>query len=170
MFDTYGPFTLKSHDKGGIDALYKEIDEYDPPGLSSGMGVYIVATKNEKGVPSPIYVGKTFRAFGTRLKEHFELHKFEDLSAKGPLSVFLLARAKNGRPVAAKLATERDKKLIAHLELILIGTCYKLNRDLANVQLKRFYDAFHVPGYIDHEISERDNAAKQLSKLLKTKI
>jgi hypothetical protein len=170
MFDTWGPFTLKSHDKNGIDDLYLQIRSCGTPNLEEGKGVYIVAVEDSIGQFLPRYVGKTVRqGFGTRLKQHFDHEKFAHLPADGAVSIFLIALAHSGIVNIGPVEDESKQEwAITHLELSLISTCSKLNEDLEN---KHRYssDSLHVPGYIDEGPRDRDfPAAQALSKLLKT--
>jgi len=171
VFDTYGPFTMPTHDVRGIEHLFDEQIKKDPtPDVHRGVGVYIVATENSEGVLIPRYVGRTNKEFGLRIMQHFKAAKFQKLAENGPLMFFFLARAKDGRILKhGEAGGAENTKAINHLELLLIGTCLKLNRDLLNRQQTRFHQNFHVAGYLDNGPSERDfPAAHALSRLLKT--
>lgn len=168
MFDTYGPFTLRMHDIGSIDALFQEIATDPTADIEHGKGVYIVAASNADGVVVPWYVGRTFRQFGSRLKEHFEGYRFVELAGYGEVMFFFLALVRNG-VIVQRRPNENQKHAIRYLELLLIGTSLKLNPQLLNKQQKRFHQDLHVAGYIDNGPAERDfPAAQALSKLLKT--
>jgi len=168
MFDTYGPFELASHDKNGIDGLYKQIQSDEAENLQFGIGIYIIAAKNDTGEPVPLYVGMTTREFGCRLVEHFEAGKFVELAENGPLQIHLIALAHDGRIIVKGEATALQKLVIEQLEQQLIDHCVKLNENLLNK--KRWSkNKPHVPGYNDNDGSQRDEAARALAKLLKTK-
>ena len=168
MFDTYGPFTLEKHHKDGIDRLYKEGFRGDETkNIENAIGVYIVASQDPDGKLIPQYVGRTEYEFGTRLKQHFDKGKFINLVDKGPIKIFLIARAIDGRIVTKDEATENDVVLIQQLEHDLIGHCVKLNGDLLNIQNRKKREVY-VAGYRGDDASKRERAAQELGKLLNT--
>lgn len=171
MFDTYGPFVMKTHDKEGIDDLFVQIRTAESR-LQNAIGIYVISAKSSKGVLLPWYVGRTWNEFGNRIVQHYKAKKFAWLIDEfGPITFFLLPRATpKGR---VKSATEKVRlnglKSIRELEFMLIGTCLKLNPELLNKQEATFFNSLHVAGYIDNGPSDRNfPAAKALSKLLKT--
>lgn len=170
MFDTYGPFTMPTHDQSGIEHLFDEQIKNDPTSdIDLGFGVYIVAAKTPEGELIPWYVGRTQKHFGKRIMQHYEHGKFRALAEQGPLYFFLLARARDGRiQKSSEQQATRENRAVEYLELILIGTCLKRNAKLLNLQQKRFHERLHVAGYLDNGPAGREPAAQALSKLLKT--
>ena len=168
MFDTYGPFALKAHSAGQIDDLYAKINGAAED-LESGFGVYAIFALNDTGKLLPWYVGRTYGNFGARLKQHFDLGKFRDLDDKNGITIFLLARTKNGKRISSTEASGSDLAAVSRLELLLIGTCMRLNPSLLNKQLKRFHEPFYVAGFLDRgQEHNRDHAAIALAELLET--
>ena len=167
MFDTYGPFVLHTHDKKGIDQLYEDIRADPAENLQYGIGIYIIAKQGANGELSPTYVGRTTVEFGTRLKQHFEAGKFAELCEEGPLTIFLIARAINGKIVTKDEATGKDLLLIEQLEHDLIDHCVTLNEDLLNVHNRKKRKVY-VAGYQGDDASKRESAAQALGKLLNT--
>jgi len=167
MFNTYGPFSLTSHDWHDIDELYKQI-QADEAGLQFAIGLYIVAAGSSGEHPIPWYVGITTREFGSRLVEHFKKGKFAELAAKGSLDIHLIALRNNDKFVTRDEATEAQKLIIEQIEQQLIDRCITLNEKLLNKR-RWSQNQIRVPGFIDKGGSERDfPAAQALAKLLKT--
>ena len=168
MFDTYGPFELKTHDDEEIEALFSKINVINPA-LNSAVGVYIVATDNGSAGLTPWYVGMTTDEFGGRLfKGHFKRRKFAELAAKAPLRIFLIALRDGKQFVHAGDLSDDQELIIEMIEKQLIDRCYLLNNKLLNKKLWS-PTQIHVPGFIDKGGSERNfEAAQQLAKMLGT--
>jgi len=167
MFDAYGPFTLHTHDEAGIDKLYDDIRADETDNLENGIGIYIIALR-ANGKLLPCYAGRTQDGFGTRLKQHFDKGKFEDLNNEALLDIFLIARTTpQGRVITKEEATGRDLLFIEQLEQKLIGRCAELNEDLLNVHYRSGQKNFYVAGFQDGK-AKRSPAAECLGKLLGT--
>jgi hypothetical protein len=167
MFEACGPFTLYTHDKNGIDKVYKDIQADETDNLENGIGIYIIASGYEANF-IPRYVGQTQDAFGKRLKAHFDKGKFENLADDGPLQIFLLARTTHqGKIVPKEEATGRDSLFIDQLEQKLVGHCVELNKDLLNVHYRDGEKKIYVAGFQDRG-AKRTPAAKSLGALLGT--
>jgi hypothetical protein len=172
MFETFGPFQLKTHDPKGIDDLFAAMKQANKK-LESAIGVYIFVGLSSDGKPIPIYVGQTYRSFGKRLIEHFEAHKFsQHMENAKCISLFLIARVtakQRFRLSTAKIRSDRGLKSIDWLEVQMIDHCLKLNPFLLNISEKTFQNGLKVPGFRDGGAAERKPAAKALSKVLKIK-
>ncbi len=149
MFDTYGPFTLTTHDDAGIEHLFDEqIKKDETRDIELGFGVYVIAAKDSDGGLVPWYVGRTHREFGKRILQHFKSGRFRELAQRGPLNFFLLARARDGVVFKSSEArSEGSTRAVNYFEVMLIGTCIRLNAELLNKREKRFHLNLHVPGY-----------------------
>jgi len=167
MFDAYGPFELRTHDKDGIDNLYRQISDDGTHNLENGIGIYIIASQDPAGKSVPQYVGRTVDEFGTRLKQHFDKGKFVDLVSTGPLQVFLIARAIKGQIVIKSEATGKDFLLIEQLERDLIAHCVAQNKDLLNIRSRTKQETY-VAGFRGDDAAKREPAAQALAKLLGT--
>jgi hypothetical protein len=165
MFDTYGPFFLRTHDDAGIHRLYLDIRADRDKGLENAMGIYIIASKAAGGQWIPCYVGMTTRELGQRLKEHLVTRKFID---SGPLEIFLIALRDGGRFVELSELTEVQELVIAQLEHQLIDHCVRVHGHGSLINKKMWSPhQIHVPGFIDKGGKEReDPAAQELAKLL----
>jgi hypothetical protein len=168
MFDTYGPFLLKTHDSDALDELFRQIRRSNEE-LQYGIGVYLVFALDSSGEMKPWYVGRTWREFGWRILDHYKTGRFEHLADRGPITFFLLPRITRQGKIIRKSGeiSQSMAKSIRYLELILIGTCLNLNPDILNIQEAGFHNSLNVPGYIDGGATEREPAARTLSKLLK---
>jgi hypothetical protein len=171
-FLTFGPFELEENAPDAIDKLFNDIEEAKA-GLQYAIGVYIFAVRSGKGLV-PLYVGKTDRGFGGRIRKHLDLHRFDEhISTKQMLNIFLIARAtssKKLKKVTQKMReSKKGMKSINELEFALIGSCIELNGDLINKSESKFHRALHVPGYWNSPTEERDGAAKKLAAMLKPK-
>jgi hypothetical protein len=165
MFDSYGPFSLQTHDRAGIDKLYSDIRADDDKGLENAIGIYIIATNigNDDWIPS--YVGMTTRGSGQRLKEHLTSGKFVELVGDGPLHIHLIAPRDGKSFVEKSAATEAQKLIIVEIEQQLIDRCHVRNKKLLDKSLWS-PNQIHVPGYIDKGGKERDgDAAIALAQL-----
>jgi hypothetical protein len=129
--------------------------------MKHALGIYIIASNNSDGELVPQYVGRTEYEFGTRLKQHFDKGKFFDLAQSGPLEIFLIARANDGRIVTRGEATEKDELLIQQLEHDLIEHCVKLNAHLLNIHSRKKRELY-VAGYRGDKPAKRDPAARAL--------
>jgi hypothetical protein len=168
MFDTYGPYTLISHDKTGIDTLWDEFraDPYEP-NIENAVGVYLVCVEQPDGSLVPWYVGQTYVSFGARIKRHFDKGRFKELLDKGPLKIILIGKAKSKKYLRARL----DRKVIDWLEIDLIDECVKVNGDLLNRKYVRFLAEIWVGGYrgdgaLDPAELEKYPAYRALAKML----
>ena len=56
MFDTYGPFVLRSHDKASLDDLFTQVEKANPT-LKQAMGVYVVSGFRWNRIDDPLVRG-----------------------------------------------------------------------------------------------------------------
>jgi hypothetical protein len=172
-FLTFGPFELEESTPDAIDALFENI-EAAKNGLQDAIGVYIFAIRSGKKGLIPLYVGKTDRGFGGRIRKHLDDHRFDGhISKTDRLNIFLIARAtspKKLKKVTLKMReSKKGMKSINELEFALIGSCIELNPNLINKREGAFHMNLHVPGYWNSPAEERDASAKKLAAMLKTK-
>lgn len=170
-FLTFGPFELKEILPDAIDNLFLEI-KAAREGLPEAIGVYIFAKRSGRGKLIPIYVGKTDRGFGRRIRHHLDHDRFDGgLSEGDRLNIFLIAGATSSKKLKKVTPKMRDRKYgmksIDALEFALIGSCIELNPKLMNKSERRFHGTLHVPGYWNSPAYERDASAKKLAAMLK---
>jgi hypothetical protein len=171
-FLTYGPFEFEELSPEAIRQTFQDIDAAMKD-LQYAIGVYIFAVREGKGF-KPLYVGKTDRGFGGRIRKHLDDHRFDGhISKSERLNLFLIARAtspKKLKKVTPKMReSKKGMKSINELEFALIGSCIGLNSDLLNKSESTFHTKLHVPGYWNSPVEERDAAAKKLAGMLKPK-
>jgi hypothetical protein len=174
MFDTWGPYTCATHDKAGIDDLWKEFRADAAVRVEEGVGIYVVSVEGPNGDLVPWYVGQTYKSFSVRLKQHFEKGRFANLFEKGSVKIILIARAKDGQIIPRQLGHRaiRDRKFIDWLEIDLIDKCRKINPQLLNRQFVSFLDNIWVGGYrgrdaLDPEQLDKYPAYLALAKILR---
>lgn len=170
-FLTFGPFELKEISPHAIDKLFDEIKATQER-LPEAIGVYIFAKRSGRDKLIPLYVGKTDRGFGGRIRNHLDAAIFDGSLSQGDrLNIFLIARAtspKKLKRVTPKMrASKKGMKSINELEFALIGSCIELNPKLINKSESRFHRTLHVPGYLNSPAHERDASAKKLAAMLK---
>jgi len=172
-YATYGPYEIKEWTREGMTELFSDVDEANP-GLSSAVGVYIVATKDKSGVLVPWYVGKTVNGFGKRFYQHLNGDRFRKLFSKNSstVRVFLIPRVTSGAKFkkATKKLKEKGLRSTNLLEFALIGACLVKNNDLMNSKEVTLHKLFHVPGFWNSSPKNYDGAARQLARMLGTKL
>ena len=174
MFDTWGPYTCKTYDSSGIDALWVEFRTDSTVRVEDGVGIYVVGVEGSDGNLVPWYVGQTYKSFGSRLRQHFDSGRFASIADKGTLKIVLIARTKDGRilPRQSGRRERLDRKVIDWLEVDLIDKCRLVNRNLLNRQFVKFLDGIWVGGYrgdgaLDDKAIASYPAYSTLAKLLR---
>jgi hypothetical protein len=150
-FLTFGPFELEKNEPAAIRAFFTRIEEAKE-NLEKAIGVYIFAIPNDKNELVPLYVGKTDRGFGGRIRKHLDNHKFDEhVSRQCRLNLFLIAKStssKKFKKVTLKMReSKKGTKSINELEFALIGSCIELNQNLINKSESTFHRTLRVPGF-----------------------
>lgn len=139
--------------------------------MSQMFGVYIFARRSQDGKLTPVYIGKTSKSFGSRLRSHFRNSRIvgasKDMLENESLYILFVAVTTTKRSHAAKL-TESRKGWVDFLETTLIAFSKVLNPELQNDK-KTLLDQERVcvPGFLGDDPSRRDDAAQTLAAMLK---
>ena len=173
QFKTYGPFSI-SYELGDVDEqqiadwFEQEVGKKHP-GLPEAVGVYIICDKSAASKLIPWYVGKTYKGFLKRFRQHSQLKRCFGGSRKDwadkKAAIFLLALS-SGKQEFRKPVTGKNKVLaIDAIEDMLIQDCLKLNSNLLNTSQKTLYRSLSVPGYVGPRKNGSDDSAKSLRQL-----
>ena len=169
LYETYGPFSLDGDDSdflGRPSSDFWEQVEDQYPGLSTAIGVYVIAARDKKGRSVPWYVGMTERGFEGRLAQHRST--FAAIAKKcGECrqEVFFVARRKLVRD-GFVTAGKTPRLGITSLETRLIETCLKRNPSLHNDKKIKSMTDTCVPGYTNDKPGKRSKAASLFNDLV----
>jgi hypothetical protein len=173
QFETFGPFALKTASGAvlmdAVDEMFLEADLVKD-GLSRAIGVYVVAKNIGKGALLPLYVGKTEAGFSKRFRAHVRgkkgFTKLDDAGENGTLAVFLIGLVSLSDRFRGPVKGKNEVIAVRYLEVMMIGACLRLNRNLLNTSLKTLYRSLRVPGYLDGQNPERNQSAKRFAAML----
>jgi hypothetical protein len=168
LYETYGPFSLAGENAdhlGRPSSDFWEFVEDRHPGISTAIGVYVIAVRKSKAKSLPWYVGMTERGFEGRLSQHrTTFAKIAIASNGGTQELYLLARRKLQADGFIKVS--KNKRPGVHfLERRLVDTCLKRNPELLNGQLVNHLKHTVVPGYLNDR-GKRSPAAASFNALI----
>ncbi|HEY0307181.1 MAG TPA: hypothetical protein VGB94_03415 [Acidobacteriaceae bacterium] len=176
QFETIGPLAFPAKDGDADEKVivqwFKSMVEEECKGLSSAVGIYIIARQVGSHPPIPWYVGETEKGFLSRFKQHSRMKRgFGDLTKipkGGRLLVFFLPLM-SGKRSGFRKAPKKVATILAinALEDMLIRSCLNVNENLLNVSQKTLHREMRVPGYINDAASKQSVAATELSRMLK---
>ena len=166
-YETYGPFSLNGDNAdyiGRPSSDFWEEVENEHPGLSTAIGVYIIAVRQKSG-SIPWYVGMTENGFESRLYQHRRTFlAIAQKSGSGNAEIYFIARRKLKQDGFMK-AGGTKRPGIGSLETRLIETCLKRNEHLHNDRKIRSLRDTVVPGYMNDK-GKRSPSASSLNALI----
>lgn len=176
-FSTFGPFVIDEWSTDGLEKFWADSDRIQEAlgystGLRKAIGIYIVVVEDANGSLVPWYVGKTDNGFGIRFKQHRNATKVRSIFRikSKAVKVFLIARITSSgklKKVTPRMKASEGLKSIDKVEFALIGSCLAVNPKIINTREKIFHTLLHVPGYLNSDPKNYDEAALQLANMLK---